>query len=437
MQPLPLTGVRVIDMTMAWSGPYATMFLGDYGAEVIRVENPWVFPAATRGAFARPSAETVAAATVNTVAGYPDLDPGERPWNRNAMFNWHARNKRSMTLDVRTASGQDLFLRLVEASDVLVENHPARMLDGLGFGYERLAEHNPRLVVLRMPAGGLTGPYRDYVGFGHGFEGLAGLKSIRGFPGTAAEDTPMSLHMDAASGAAGAFAVMLALRRQRQTGQGSHIDLSQIENLVQHIGETVMVSGSAASIGPTGNRDGRHAPQGVYPCAGDERWVVVSVEGDEEWDGLRRAMGQPEWANDQRFATVAGRMAAQDELDTAISRWTKPMDRYEVFRRCQAEGVPAAPVMDEADAYSDPQLQYWGFFRPLDSPHTGHHLYPAHAVRWTGPPLRWERGAPGLGDDNEYVYKHILNLTDAEYEELEREGVHISQDFLDSEGHSL
>src|SRR5579862_6142252 len=116
-------------MTMAWSGPYATMFLADYGAEVIRVENPWVFPAATRGAFARPSAETVAAAIPMTVAGYPDLDPGARPWNRNAMFNWHARNKRSMTLDVRTPSGQSLFMRLVEASEVLVENHPARMLD--------------------------------------------------------------------------------------------------------------------------------------------------------------------------------------------------------------------------------------------------------------------------------------------------------------------
>ncbi len=113
------------------------------------------------------------------------------------------------------------------------------------------------------------------------------------------------------------------------------------------------------------------------------------------------------------------------------------MDRYEVFHRCQAEGVPAAPVMDEADAYADPQLQHQGFFRPLHSPHTGDHLYPAHAVRWTGPPLQWERGAPGLGDDNEYVYKDILKLTDAEYEELQREGVHISQDFLDSDGRPL
>jgi crotonobetainyl-CoA:carnitine CoA-transferase CaiB-like acyl-CoA transferase len=434
---LPLAGVRVIDMTMAWSGPYATMFLSDYGAEVIRVENPWVFPAATRGALARPSAETVAAAAAMTVAGYPDLDPGPRPWNRNAMFNWHARNKRSMTLDIRTASGQDLFLRLVEACDVLVENHPARMLDGLSFGYERLAERNPRLVVLRMPAGGLTGPYRDFVGFGHGFEGLVGLRSIRGFPGTAPEDTPISLHMDAASGASGAFAVMLALRQLRQTGQGTHIDLSQIENLVQHIGETVMVSGRAAPIGPMGNRDGRHAPQGVYPCAGDERWVVISVGCDEEWEGLRRAMGQPVWAGDPRFDTVAGRMAAPDELDRALSDWTKNMDRYEIFHRCQAEGVPAAPVMDEADAYEDPQLRYYGFFRPLHSPHTGEHLYPAHAVRWTGPPLLWERGAPGLGDDNEYVYKDILKLTDTEYDDLQREGVHISQDFLDSDGHPL
>ncbi len=437
MQVLPLAGVRVIDMTVAWSGPYATMLLADYGAEVIRVENPWLFPAATRGIFARPSAEMVAAARTMTVAGYPDLDPGGRPWNRNAMFNWHARNKRSMTLDVRKESGKNLFFRLVEASDVLVENHPPRMLDRLGFDYERLTERNPRLVVLRMPAGGLTGPYRDYVGFGHGFEGLVGLRSIRGVPGTAPEDTPISLHMDAASGAAGAFAVMLALRRQGQTGQGTHIDLSQIENLVQHIGEIVMVSGGAASIGPMGNRDGRHAPQGVYPCAGQDRWVVISVGCDTEWEGLRRAMGQPEWASNHRFDTVEGRLAAQDELDRTLSEWTKDMDRYEVFRRCQAEGVPAAPVMDEADAYADPQLEHREFFRPLHSPHTGSHLYPAHAVRWTGPPLKWERSAAGLGDDNEYVYKNILKLTDTEYEQLQLEGVHISQDYLDSDGHPL
>ena len=437
MQTLPLAGLRVIDMTAAWSGPYATMFLADYGAEVIRVENPWIFPAATRGIFARPSAGMVAAAAAMTVAGYPDLDPGERPWNRNAMFNWHGRNKRSMTLDVRKPSGQQLFWRLVEVSEVLVENHPARMLDDLGFGYEHLAEHNPRLVVLRMPAGGLTGPYKDYVGFGHGFEGLVGLRSIRGFPGTAPEDTPTSLHMDAASGAAGAFAVMLAVRRQRQTGEGTQIDLSQIENLVQHIGESVMMSGRAAAIGPMGNRDGRHAPQGVYPCAGDDRWAVISVGCDQEWDGLRRAMGQPEWATDPQFDTVSGRMAAPDDLDGALSDWTSRLDRYEVFHRCQAEGVPAAPVMDEADAYRDPHLRHWGFFRPLHSPHTGDHLYPAHAVRWTGPPLQWEGGAPGLGDDNEYVYKDILKLTDAEYEELQREGVHLSQDYLDSDGRPL
>jgi crotonobetainyl-CoA:carnitine CoA-transferase CaiB-like acyl-CoA transferase len=436
MQP-PLAGVRVVDLTMVWSGPYATMFLADYGAEVIRVENPWVFPAATRGIFPRPSAETVAAATTMTVGGYPDLDPGERPWNRNAMFNWHARNKLSMTLDVRAESGKNIFLRLIEASDVLVENHPAQWLDGLGLGYERLAEHNPRLVVLRMPGGGLTGPYRDYVGFGHGYEGLVGLRSIRGYPGAAPEDTPTSLHMDAASGAAGAFAAMLALRRRRQTGRGSHIDLSQIENLVQQVGETVMMGGNSVSVGPMGNRDQRHAPQGVYPCAGEDRWVVVSVGSDEEWDGLRRAMRQPEWAKDQRFATVGGRMAAQDELDQALSEWTRKLDRYEVFHRCQAEGVPAAPVMDEADAYADPQLQFRGFFRPLHSPHTGDHLYPAHGVRWTGPPLQWERAACGLGDDNEYVYKTIIGLADAEYEELQREGVHISQDYLDRDGRPL
>jgi crotonobetainyl-CoA:carnitine CoA-transferase CaiB-like acyl-CoA transferase len=129
-------------------------------------------------------------------------------------------------------------------------------------------------------------------------------------------------------------------------------------------------------------------------------------------------------------------MADHDELDQAISAWTAEMDRYHVFHLCQGVGIAAAPVMDEADLYADPQLAHIDFFRPLESPHTGRHLYPASPLRWSGPPLRWESAAPGLGDDNAYVYRQVLKLTDEEYEQLATEG-HLSQDYLDREGQPL
>lgn len=435
-EKLPLDGVRVVDMTVAWSGPYVTMLLADLGAEVIRVENPWIFPTSTRGVFPRPTTEAVSAATNLNMSGYPDLDPGERPWNRSAIFNWHARNKRSMTLDLRKDAGKELFLRLVDLSDVLVENNAPNTLDRLGLGHDVLVERNPRVVVLRMPSGGLDGPYRDLIGFGSSFEGMVGLRSIRGLPETPPEAAPMSLHMDAAAGTTGAFGVMMALRRLRREGRGGLVELAQLENLVHHIGEIVIGAAAGERIEPNGNRDPLHAPQGAYRCAGEDRWVVISVGTDEEWAGLRRVMGDPSWAADDRFADQQGRWAAHDELDERIGAWTALLDRNEVFHRCQTQGVPAAPVTDEADLHADPQLRHRGFFRPMASPHTGEHDYPAHAVRWTGPPMRWDRGAPGLGDDNEYVYKELLKVTDDEYEALRREG-HISADYLDPEGRPL
>lgn len=433
---LPLAGVRVIDMTVAWSGPYVTMLLADLGAEVIRVENPWIFPASTRGVFPRPPAEAVAGATNLNMSGYPDLDPGDRPWNRSAIFNWHGRNKRSMTLDLRKESGRDVFLRLVDESDVLVENNAPNTLDRLGIDHQRLVERNPQLVALRMPSGGLSGPYRDFIGFGSSFEGLVGLRSFRGVPGTTPEEAPMSLHMDAAAGTTGAFGAMVALRRVRREGAGGLVELSQIENLAQHIGEIVMAAAAGFEAVPQGNRDGRHAPQGVYRCEGEDRWVAISVASDEEWKGMRRAMDDPGWAADPRFATVDRRIEAADELDERIASWTASLDRHEVFHRCQAHGVAAAPVADEADLYADPQLRHRGFFRSMWSPHTGEHEYPGHVVRWSGPPLRWDGPSPGLGDDNEYVYREVIGVGDDEYERLRGDG-HISSDYLDAHGRPL
>ncbi|HEX5365522.1 MAG TPA: CoA transferase [Acidimicrobiales bacterium] len=435
MARLPLEGIRVLDLTVVWAGPYCTMLLGDLGAEVIRLDNPYLFPSSTKGFAARVTKE-MAEALGPIVGAFPDRDPGERPWNRHAMFNCHNRGRRMATVDLSKESGRDAVLRLVDAADVLVENNAARVLDKLGLGWDVLHDRNPRFILLRMPPMGLSGAYHDFVGFGAHFEAVSGLTAVRGYHDADLTSSTSVFHMDPASGAAGAFAVMAALRRRARTGEGALIELPQAENVMQQIGELFV---DAARTGrqhePLGNRHPTRAPQGCYRCAGEDRWVVISVGSDDEWAGLRRAMGDPGWAADGRYATLEGRRDAHDELDGRITSWTSTLDPDDAFHRCQAEGVPAGPVMTEADAFADPHLRARGFFRANTGAETGTHEYPAHPWHWTGPELAWGPIA-GMGHDNEYVWREVAGLSPDEYDELDAEG-HLSLDYLGPDGKPL
>ena len=432
---LPLEGIRVLDVTVVWAGPYATQLLGDLGAEVIRVDNPHVFPSATRGVLARPTREMVAEIG-GIFGGYPDADPGERPWNRVALFNAHARNKRSVTLDLRTPLGRETFLCLAERCDVMVENNSVDLIDKLGIGWQDLHQRNPRLVLVRMPSVGLEGPYRSYLGFGVNFEALCGLSAIRGYLDADASENEAVFHMDAATGSAGALATLMALRRRQATGQGELVELSQCENMMSHIGELLVdAARTGAEHVAMGNRDRVRAPQGCYRCTGDDAWAVVSVGSDEEWAGLRRAMGDPPWATDERFATVEGRHRHHDELDGHLLAWTVDLTPRQVFERCQAEGVAAAPVLHETEAMVDPHLVARGMFAPNGSADTGTHLHPTHPWRWDGPDLAWGP-LPVLGGDNEWVFREVVGLGEEEYAALEAGG-HLSPDYLGTDGSPL
>lgn len=435
---LPLHGVRVLDLTVVWAGPYCTMFLADLGADVVKIDNPWVFPTNTRGAFVRPNREQME--RVAWLNAYPDDEPGERPWNRVALFNAHSRGKRSVTVDLRADEGREAFLRLIEQSDILVENNSVGVIDKLGIGWDVLHARNPRLILLRMPAVGLEGPQADYLGFGTHFEAWCGLTAIRGYatddPADHAATTRPVYHMDPASGAAGAFAAMLALRRRERSGVGELVELAQVENMVNHIGEYLVdAARTGRTHGPLGNRHPTRAPQGCYPCLGEDRWAVLSVGHDEEWAGLVRAMGAPDWAADERFASPAGRRAHHDELDTAIGAWTAEIDRFAVFERCQAEGVPAAPVLDEADCFHDQHLRTRGFFRPNGSVEAGTHDYPGHLWHWDGPDLAW--GAISrMGVDNRDIWQGVVGMSDAEYDAFDAAG-NIALGYLRPDGTEL
>ncbi|MHB1912358.1 MAG: CaiB/BaiF CoA-transferase family protein, partial [Acidimicrobiales bacterium] len=447
---LPLKGIRVLDMTVVWAGPYATMLLADLGAEVIRVDNPWVWPASTRGLFPRPP-EGLVPALGPIFGGYPDADAGPRPWNRVALFTAHARGKKSVTLALHKETGREAFLRLVERCDVLVENNSVDLMDKLGVGWEAVSARNPRLVMVRLPAVGLEGPYRGYLGFGINFEALCGLIATRGYPDEELSETDAGFHMDAATGMSGALATLAALRQRRLTGTGSLVEVSQCENMLNHIGEMLVEAADSGVVHDRlGNRHPGRAPQGVYRCRdapagtagagaggahGVDRWVAISVGSDEEWTSLVRAMGDPEWARAEDLATAEGRRARHDEIDAGITAWTTGLDHYDAFHRCQAEGVPAGPVLTESECYADPHFRARGLFRTNGSSELGEHEYPAHLFRWDGPDLGWGP-IPVMGEHNEEVFRGLVGLSEQEYAALAEDG-HFSGDYLGPDGAPL
>ncbi|MEL6981139.1 MAG: CoA transferase, partial [Actinomycetota bacterium] len=432
---LPLEGVRVLDMTVVWAGPYATWILAELGAEVIRVDNPWIFPSATRGALPRPPAEMVPDLG-GIFGGYPDQDPGPRPWNRVAMFNSHARSKRSITLDLRKEAGRETLLRLAEHCDLMIENNSVDLIDKLGIGWEALQARNPQLSLIRMPSVGLTGPYRDYLGFGVNFEGLCGLTAVRGYQDVDMSESESVFHMDAASGSAGAFAALMTLRRRAETGVGELIELSQSENMMNHIGELFIdADRTGREHEPLGNRHHQYAPQGCYRCDGEDAWVVLSVADDDRWRALAALMDQPELADDARFATPAARRANHDALDQLVGQWTEGRSAAEVFHACQGVGIAAAPVLHELEAMTDEHLQARNMFAETGNEELGTHHYPTHLWHWDGPDLAWGE-LPVLGGDNESVLKDLVGLSDDEYAALEADG-HLSRDYLGPDGAPL
>ncbi len=431
---LPLEGVRVLDLSVVWAGPLTTALLGDLGAEVIRLDNPNLFPTATRGAIPRPRPGHEA--ELGQFWGvFPDDDAGDRPWNRVGAFLIHARGKKGVTLDLRTELGRETFMRLVDESDVFVENNSVKVLGQLGIDWETLHRRNPRLIVARMPSLGLHGPYRDYIGFGAHMEAICGLTSLRGYRDLDPSVLDATYFMDPASGVAGAFAIMCALRRREQTGVGELVELAQAENLLNYIGEYLI---DASITGEPherhGNRHPHRAPQGVYPCEGENRWIAISVADDGQWSALRSLMGDPDWATaDLDDEDV--RRAPHDELDERLATWTSGQRRDELADRLRAAGVESGPVLDDADLVADPHIAARGFLRPNSSSDVPESPFPGHLWKWDGPPLAWGPLSV-MGRDNDEIYRGVLGLDDEEMAALEAEG-HLADGYRDADGNSL
>ena len=428
MARLPLEGLRVLEITVVWAGPYCGSFLADLGAEVIRVESTKTFVPLSRGAAPHPSQEVIDNLPLYS-GGVPGGIPGERPFNRSPMFNSHARNKRSVTVNLLDPGGREIFDRLVAISDVLVENNPTETMEKLGISYESLKAVKDDIIMLRMPAYGSTGPYRDFRAHGVHIEGVVGHTMLRGYEDTDPSYNTTVLMSDAAAGAQGAFAVLAALHHRKRTGQGQLVELGQAENVFPFLGEYYLdYLMNGRTHGPTGNRH-PSALQNCYPCAGENRWVVITVYDNHQWRALCEIINAPDLAADPQLSDPAARHARQDEIDQRIAAWTRTQTPDSAMRALQQRGIPAGAVMNQADAFADPHIQSREFFQEAYQEDCGTHLYPGPLYKMSATPLGIRRGPVMFGQDNEYVYRELLGYSAEEYAALEAAG-HIGTDYV-------
>ena len=403
-----LSGIRALELAEIWAGPFCGSVLGDLGAEVIKVE---AIQRIARGAIKPPP----------HASGYPDGDPGERPWNRSSNFNALSRNKQGLTLDLTTKQGADAFKELVNVSDVVFTNYAFGVMDKFGLGYAELKNVKPDIIALFTPGYGNTGPYKTFRSMGMVIDAITGHTALRGYPDMDLSRNSLVHHPDAVAGATAVFAICLAIHRRARTGEGGFIDLSQAESFMPHLGEVYLEHAiSGAPRARRGNRRPDMAPHGVYRCAGEDRWVAIAVDGDERWREMCGAMQMPQLARNPRFETLAARLRNQDELDAAVERWTRTMTRYEAASALQERGIAAGPVLDcGADAYDDPHLQERGYFQAVEHPDAGMHLMSGPIWRMANRSEIRHDPAPGLGEHNELILGDLLGMSHSRLAELE------------------
>ena len=400
---LPLDGVRVLDLTAVWAGPYATRLLGDMGAEVIKIEAP-------------KSPDLLRALSL--------LPPEtEKAWNKSAYFNHNNRNKLSCTLDLSTDLGKSTFLRLVEKSDIVIENYRAEVMSNLGLDYQQLREARPDVIMVSMPGHGKDGPERDYVAYGTNVEQLAGLVSVSGYIDGPPQKSGVS-YGDPVAGTAAAGAVIMALIARKRTGRGQYIELAQREALTGHIGEYVVGYSITGEIPKRiGNRHPFQSPHGCYPALGEDKWVTIACRDDLDFAALCHVMGAPDLADDERFREAHHRYANQDELDQLIAEWTRDQDASAVFDLLSQAGVPCGPVLTHVDLYANPHLRERGFFEHVEHVDAGSWDMDGPAYDFARRPTSIRKNAPAFGEHNAYVFGEILGMDESEVASLYEAGV--------------
>ena len=394
--PAPLAGIRVLDFTHVLAGPFCTRLLADLGADVVRVES----------------------------SKHPD-----HPWQstfvsadgRHASYLNTNRSKRSIAIDLKNEMGQKIAARLAAVSDIVIENFSAGVMDRLNLGYEMLSAINSRLIYVSMSGYGHSGPRRDWTSMNMNLQGYSGLMTVSGAEG----DPPTAISNswnDYIGGLHACFAILQVLAERRDSAKGRRIDLSQFECSAAMIGSLLLSSAVDGQVPVRrGNRSDRSAPQGVYPCAGKDNWCALSVETNNQWQALAKLIGQERWATDARFENLAGRQENQNEIDQAISTWSKQYSSQEVEARLHAAGISADrvrrinEVVDGAAGstiFSQMPERRVGSMRTTKLPFT-----------LSSVDLPTPASAPSLGEHSGEVLRAWINCSDADIENLKREQV--------------
>lgn len=382
---LPLAGVRVVEFTTAWAGPFTGKLLAACGAEVIKIESLGALDL-WRGT-----------PTGSESLRYPDRAFGPRPYNRSSWFNSQNQNKLSLEVDLKSEADRESVERLIASSDVVVSNFASGVLQRLGFGYERLRNIREDIILLEMPAFGEGGPLSAVPGLGPTMEALAGITAQTGYGDGVPQRTGPAF-VDPISGLSGAMAVLIALFARSRSGKGQRIELAQREGLLHWFGEWLLLHAEAGGVpAPDGNRVPFAAPHDVFRTAGKGEWVAVSVETDRQWAGFCEVIGRPELADDPRFASLELRVGHAAALRSEIEANMTSFDRWDIARRLQERGVAAAPVCSGKDVHDDPQLAAIGFYVELDHPEAGRHRYHGLPFRFSRLKLADPTPAPCLG----------------------------------------
>jgi crotonobetainyl-CoA:carnitine CoA-transferase CaiB-like acyl-CoA transferase len=389
----PLKGIRILDFTRVLAGPYATRVLGDLGAEVIKVQS-----------------KKTAKGAESDASGY------FRTWNRN---------KKSISLDMDYREAREVILRLAKLSDVVVENFSPRVMVNWGLTYEKLREAKPDIIMLSMSAMGQTGPWRDYVGFGPTMQALSGITYMTSWD----EHSPSGLgqaYADVISGLYGVVAVLAALEYRDRNGGGQHIDLSQYEAMCSLMGPALLdASANQRDLLPRGNstEDEPAAPYGCYPCLGKDRWCVIAVYSEAQWQALCRVLGDSLWAKEERFSTVSLRKQHEEELNRLLGQWTATRSAEDIVKIFQGSGIPAGVVQNALDLATDPQLISREFFVKLEHPVKGNMVVDNLPMKSDGGFVdRW-RPAPFLGEDNQYVFFQLLGFNESQFSDYVKKGI--------------
>lgn len=401
----PLTGIRVIDFTLAYAGPVATRYLAELGADVIHLSSVQYPGRYVESSF------------------WPDNEPGERPWDREGYTTDRYMGKREVTLNLNDERGREVFWKLLATADVFVDNHSPRALRNMRLTFDEVSARVPGIIMVSLSAFGQEGPWADYSATGDVLEAAGGMCDATGYEGGDPERCGM-VYLDTVAGTFAALGAVAGLEHRASTGGGCYVDYSMLEGAVATLPEPVLAaSAGAAYPGRIGNRHPTEAPHNLYPASGDDEWVAIAARNDAEWTALATALGHPEWLTDARFASAEQRQANAGTLDSFISAKTQARDKWTTARALQAAGVPSAPCLHMDEVMTDPHLWARGtmqFVQHTYGRYAWPHEFPGiiHGADTSIP-----RPAPALGEHNDEILGGELGLTADELEALRRDDV--------------